>query len=333
MADTPPDRPEMIERLQAGVAPALALLAGMQLDVFTPLAEGPATAESVAARLGVAPERLDRLLAALVTAGLLTHRGGLYANTDESAAFLVRGGPRYIGGQHELLSDLWAADMRTAASIRSGRPAAQHDFAHMTDEALAAFLRGLVPYATQTGRDVAKLFDLTIAGSVIDIGGGSGAAVAAMLADHPHLSGTLFDLPPVARVAGPILAGLPGGQRMAIEAGDILAGPPSGRYHLALLRALLQVLPPDQAALAVRHSVQALEPGGWIAITGSGILSDDGFSPPGGVYLNVTLMNFYPGGKAHRFSDHARWLAEAGCGPAEFMQLPSGAPLIRAQRL
>ena len=68
-----------------------AALAGMQLDVFTPLATGPLPAEGVADALGLDAARLKRVLDALVVADLLTLTDGLYANTAEAAQFLVRG--------------------------------------------------------------------------------------------------------------------------------------------------------------------------------------------------------------------------------------------------
>lgn len=325
--------PNTIEQLQAGVAPALAWLAGMQLDLFSRLGDGFSTPANLAEQLNVGPDRLVRLLNALTLAGLLRHEGGRYANSPEARAFLNRHSADFLGDQHKLLADIWAADMQTAQSIRKGKPAALHDFSHMDEEALSSFMRGLVPYSAATGRHLAEIFDLSKVASIIDIGGGSGAAVAAMIEKRPGMHATLFELPTVAAAAKPILAALPGGDRVNVETGNILTAPPRGKYQLALLRAVLQVMSPEEAAVAVDHTCAALEPGGWIAIAGSGILTDDGLSPLGGVYTNLTLMNLYPHGTAHRFSDHWRWLEQSGCGPAEWLTLPNGAPLIRAQKV
>ena len=325
--------PNSIEQLQAGVAPALAWLAGMQLDLFSRIGDSFSTPVALAEQLNVGADRLVRLLNALTLAGLLRHEGGRYANSPEARTFLNRHSPEFLGDQHGLWADIWAADLQTAQSIRTGGPAALLDFSRADETGLSSFLRGLAPYSAATGRHLAEIFDLSKIVSVIDIGGGSGAAVAAMIEKRPGLRATLFELPSVAAAAKPILAALPGGDRVGIETGDILTAPPHGKHQLALLRAVLQVMSPEDAALAVKHTCAALEPGGWIAIAGSGMLKDDGLSPPGGVYINLTLMNLYPGGTAHRLSDHARWLEQSGCGPAEWLTLPSGAPLIRARKL
>lgn len=94
-------RPDTINSHLNAVYPALAMLAGMQLDVFTPLGDGPRTVEEIACALDVAPGKLRPLLYALVTAGLLELAGERFANTPEADAFLVRGRPRYLGSAHQ----------------------------------------------------------------------------------------------------------------------------------------------------------------------------------------------------------------------------------------
>src|SRR4029453_4033761 len=92
--------PEKIEGLAMGVSPWFAMLAGMELDVFTTLKDGPLTGRQVAATLGVDPIRLNPLLYALVAARLLTALAHLSDNTPEANHFLVRGRPDYIGMRH-----------------------------------------------------------------------------------------------------------------------------------------------------------------------------------------------------------------------------------------
>jgi hypothetical protein len=120
MPDTDQVKPATIQRLQDAVSPAFALLAGMQLDLFTPLADAELTPAELAVRLGVDANRLSRLLYALAATGLLDAREGRFRNSPEAAEFLVRGQPRYLGGSHELLASIWSANLHTAESIRTG---------------------------------------------------------------------------------------------------------------------------------------------------------------------------------------------------------------------
>ena len=91
-------RPDTINALRFGVDSALAMLAGMQLEVFTPLQHGAMTTEEIANAIGVAPTRLPLLLYALVAAGLLNEQDGRFSNTPETQHFLVKGSPLYMGG-------------------------------------------------------------------------------------------------------------------------------------------------------------------------------------------------------------------------------------------
>jgi SAM-dependent methyltransferase len=325
--------PETITRLQAGAGPAFAMLAGMQLELFTPLAEGPMTAAELAGKIGVAEDRLSRLLYALVAANLLEIHEDRFVNTREASAFLVKGRAGYIGSLHELLSQLWTADLLTAQSIRTGEAAALHDFAAMSDAEMATMLRGMHASAVAAGRELLRRFDFSACRSVVDVGGGSGGLVAALCEAFPDLSGALFELPRTAVLAAPILAETPGGARVSIEPGDILSAPPRGTYDAAVVRALAQTLSPEDAGRAIANAAAALRPGGTIYVMGGGVLDNDRLNPHAAVFWNVTFMNLYSGGGSYTEAQHAAWLAAAGCGAPHRTTLANGGGIIRATKL
>ena len=134
-------KPASVAEMRASVEPALALLAGMQLGVFTALGEAELSAQEIAAKIGCDAGRLSRLLYALTLIGLLEVTDGRFRNGPEAAEVLVAGKPGYIGGAHEVISKVWSANLNTAESIRSGKPAAEHDFSTAKPEDTAAFLR------------------------------------------------------------------------------------------------------------------------------------------------------------------------------------------------
>ena len=83
--------PKTIFRHAYGVYPSMAMLAGMQLDVFSPLRDGPMSGARLAEALDVPQEKLRPLLYALVNAELLRIEGDRFANTSEGDRYLVRG--------------------------------------------------------------------------------------------------------------------------------------------------------------------------------------------------------------------------------------------------
>jgi O-methyltransferase/methyltransferase family protein len=308
-----PGEPTTIRNVQRGVFPAFALLAGMQLELFTALAEGPASAAQAAQRLGVREQKLAPLLYALVLTGLVELKEEKFANSAEADEFLVKGRRRYLGGVHELWNDLWHATLNTAQSIRTGKPQAKHDFVDGDTEALTSFLRGLAANALPRGRRLAKEFDFSGCRSVIDVGGGSGSGLLGLLEAYPKLRGTLFELPPIAAIAETLLRGAAHADRIAIEASDITAAPPESRHDAAICMQLIQVLSPADAARAIAHMAQAVEPGGTVYIVASGALDDSRLAPATAVFINVTFLNVYDDGQSYTQEQYFGWLAAAGC--------------------
>jgi hypothetical protein len=136
----------------------------------------------------------------------------------------------------------------------------------------------------------------------------------------------------VPRPTQPLLADATWTDRIEIEIGGIVAAPPKGLHDAAILRAVIQVLSPKDAACAIGHAFTCLRPGGTIFITGSGIIADDRLQPAAGVYLNLTLMNLYPAGAAYTVSTHFDWLRQAGFDDPRRATLPNGSEVISATR-
>jgi|SRR5215813_7270356 len=100
MSTQPRTIPKTIETLADAVYPSFAMLAGMELDLFTPLKDGPLTADEIARAAGTDRAKTAPLLHALVAIGLLKSDGDCFLNSPEADQFLVRGSPDYIGMRH-----------------------------------------------------------------------------------------------------------------------------------------------------------------------------------------------------------------------------------------
>jgi hypothetical protein len=327
----PPPPPTTIDRTLLAGFPSAGLLAAMQLELFTPLGHGPMTADELAATLGVSARRLAPLLYLLVHAGLLRQDGDRFANTEEAQHYLVKGGASYLGGGHELFSDLYRAAFQTAASIRADRPQAKHDFAAMSEQELGAFFRGLHGLAVVQGRQLARERDFGRFRRLIDVGGGSGGAAIGACEVCPELRAVVADLPSVVPFTRRFIdeAGLAG--RISAEIVDITAVPPSSSYEVAILRNVLQVLPAEEARRTVLNVGRALEPGGELYIIGQ-CLNDTRLSPPETVAFNLVFLNIYDDGQAYTFAEHRAWLEEAGFTDVERTMLQRGLSRISARK-
>ena len=330
-ADNATLQPTTIQKLATAVYPSFAMLAGMQLDVFTPLKDGPMTAEQLSGALDVKAEKLSPLLYALVAAELLTVDGEKFANTPEADHYLVKGTPTYMGGGQALASYQWHATLKTAESIRTGEPAERVDYAARTPEESEASYRRRHPPTLQQGQEFAALYDFSSAKTLVDIGGGSGALAIAVAQAHPHLHATVVDLPSVTPITQIFIeeAGLT--ERVDALPADVVNVSLPRTFDVAVLFAFIQVLSPEEARRALVHVYNALNPGGVVYIRGS-ILDDTRLSPPEMVGYSLFFLNVFTQGGTYTEYEYRKWLTQAGFVDFERMVLPDARSLIRARK-
>ena len=326
-----PLRPETIEKLDAAVYPSFAMLAGMQLDLFTPLKDRPMNVEELAQALGVGSTKLEPLLYCLVAAGLLTVDGERFSNTPESSHFLVRGKPAYAGGRHESFSSHWNATLKTAESIRAGAAQAKLDFHDMTPEQEEALYRGGHAPTLADGRMLPTRYDFTAYRSLMDLGGGSGGIAIGVTEECPQIHATVGELPEVVAITQRFIGEAGTKDRLSVMAADFLNGSMNGSFDAVVMRNIIQVMTVDEARSALKNVIQVVKPGGDIYILGR-VLDDSHLSPPNGLYGNLFFLNIYDGGQAYTEGHHRDWLAEAGFESIERTVLPNGRSIIVARK-
>jgi SAM-dependent methyltransferase len=327
-----PLRPTIIPSLAGSVPQALALLAGMELDLFPPLRDGPLTTDQISQALGVGAARLQPLLALLAATGLLMGEpDGRFTNSPEAAAFLVRGQPGYMGSVHELWADMWRAELRTARSVRSGKPQAAHNFAAMSADELHAFIRGSHSGAVSAARLLLAARDLSDCHQLLDVGGGSGGLAITMSAALPAIRATVVELPLVAPITQRFVDEASAHHTVKVAIADVARDPLPCRGDVAVCNRFVQVLAPDAAARAIAHIAEALEPGGIVYIMGQ-VLDDSRLSPPAAVAFGLLALNMYAGGQAFTEADHRGWLDGAGFVNIRREMLPNGYSLMSARK-
>ena len=304
-------RPDTVNKLRFAADAAFSMLAGMQLDLFTPLKDSPMTANQIADALGVGSARLRLLLYALVTAGLLTEKEGYFSNTPEADQFLVKGMPSYLGDMHAVLSNRSTVKLKTAESIRTGVPQAKVDFSKSSQEELEAFLRRINLLAVEAAHALLERFDFSSTKTLVDVGSGGGGLAITMTKACPHMQATAIDLPLVTPIAQKIVEEEGATDHVKVMSADVLNGPLPGSYDVAVLRALLQVLSPEDARLAVKNIGAAMNPGGTIYIVAQ-VLDNSRTSPLEAVGFNLLFLNVFDAGESYTEQEHRDWLREAG---------------------
>ncbi len=333
---SPTSEPKTIKKLATAVYPSFAMLAGMQLDVFTPLKNGPMSAEQIADAIGVKPSKLKPLLYALVAAELLTVEGNSFSNTDEANLFLVRDTPSYVGDHVHLNPFLnlwiWRATLKTAESIRTGIPQEEYDESEKSEEELESIFRGTRPIAVRAGRELVARYNFSSYRTLLDVGGGSGGLAVAIIEACPHIQATVVDLPRVTPVTRHLVNEAGAADRVNVMTADVVRGPLIGSFDVAVLRAFIQVLWPNDARNALKNVSAVINPGGAIYILGH-ILDNSRISPLEEVGHNLASVNAYERVPAdYTEQEHKDWLTEAGFEQIERTTLPNGDGVMTAKK-
>jgi SAM-dependent methyltransferase len=236
----------------------------------------------------------------------------LFSNTEEAQLYLVRDGHSYMGRVHEFWSGIWSAELKTAESIRTGKPQSKWDYSTMSNEEVEKFFRGTFPGLTNLARKWAEKYDFSSFKALLNAGGGSGAMSIALTEACPGMRATVVELPAVTSYTQIFVNEAGAADRIEVVAEDIVQDSVTGSFDVAILSAVLQVLSPDDARRALRNIGNAMEPGGRIFIRGMGILDDSRLSPPEAVVHNLVFVNLYDDGQAYTKREYEDWLLDAG---------------------
>lgn len=309
-----------------------AVYAATELGIADALAGGPTTAGDLAGRLGLDAAAAVRLLRALVSLGVCSHVDGGYALT-ETGALLRDDHPRSLRGwclmtgRH--LWDVWAAlpdVVRTGIHVH-GRDGTPNRFRLLDDRPVEAadFHRAMTELSRMVGAAVADaVAKLASPGAtVVDVGGGHGELLCAVLRRSPGLRGIVLDLPSAAAGAVELLRAHGVEERARVATGDFFAAVPAG--DLLLLKTVLHDWD-DAAALAIlRECSRALRPGGVVLVVERVLAETVGDHPRDRAACRADLnMLVATGGRERTAADFVRLAGSAGLAIVEQTPAPAG---------
>ncbi|MBA7635439.1 3-hydroxy-5-methyl-1-naphthoate 3-O-methyltransferase [subsurface metagenome] len=329
--------PQKIENLTMSAYPFFAMLAGMQLNLFTALRDRSMTSKQIADSIGVNAKKLTPLLYALVAADLLTLERNLFSNSNEANHFLVPSSPNYMvdhacfNVDPIFMSWVVTAAQKTSDTIRSGIPQCKYDFSTMSEEQLEKGFRATLPIAVRAGHELVAKYDFTARRHLLDVAGGVGGLSIAITEDCPHMKATVVDLEHVIPMTQKVVDEIGDTDRVNVISADVVRDPLSGSYDVAVLRAIIQVLPPKDVALMLENVSSVVEAGGMIYVLGH-VLDNSRISPIEEVWYSSLNINFYDIPGSYAEGEYRDWLSGAGFDPLGRDRLSNGDSVIVARK-
>lgn len=320
--------------METGMAfwPSRVLLTAVKLGVFSTLGANAMTGEALGNALGLHEQRIWDFFDALVALQFLERdgdgRAASYRNTPETAAFLDRGSPEYLGGILEMAHDRlyvhWsglAEGLRTgeAQSERKDNGQSTFDSLYADEARLEQFIAAMTGVQRGNFRALATKYDFSRYQHLCDVGGSAATLSIEIASRHPNLKCTSFDLPPVEPIARKAIAKAGLSDRVTTASGDFFADD-LPHADVITMGNILHDWDLERKKLLIRKAYDAL-PSGGVYIVIENIIDNERRQNAFGLMMSLNMLVETGSGFDYTGRDFAEWSEEAGFKRSEILPL------------
>ena len=299
------------------------------------LADGPKTASELAGETGTHAPSLHRLMRALASLGVLSedarHRFALAplgealrsdAPGAARATILALAGDWWWRGWEHVLYCLETGKtgMQKTTGMTVFGYLAQHP------QEAAYFNDAMVGFHGDEPRAVADACDFSHGETVVDVGGGTGNLLAAILERHPSTHGILADVPHVIDEARTRMASLGVLERCDLQAIDFFESVPAGG-DVYLLSHVIHDWTEEECLAILRNCRRAMKPGSRLQIVEMVLPAGD--TPHPGKLLDLAML-VMPGGKERTAEEYRLLLNAAGLRMTRVILTASAVSVVEA---
>ena len=290
---------------------SLSIAAIARLGVADCLESGPKTTARIAAELNLHEDSLYRVLRALAGSGIFFEGDGrTFSQTPLSALLCTNARPSLRYCAMMSLDDWYHKGFQAVAETIANGRTGMHNvfgmemFGYLQKNPAEAenFNKGMTDLSSGEAPAVVASYDFSGFSHIVDVGGGMGLLLAAVLESAPGLRGTLFDMPYVIEQArsAPTLA--PHAGRCDFVGGDFLEGVPAGA-DAYIMKHIIHDWDHERSAKMLGNCRRSMKPGGKLLVVDRVIGAPN--EPDAKKYFDIAMM-VWPGGRER---DHAEWRA------------------------
>lgn len=313
------------------------LRTAVELDLFSNLAAGPATAREVALRLGLNEQALTRLLLALVCMEYLAQAGEKFSLTDIARDYLVKSSPLYFGDYVLFKDKLDESWRQLTTTVKTGEPFTRVNQDAVAEEFFPRLATAIFPINFTTAQMVADELGIASMNSprILDLA--AGTAVWSIPAAQANKNARIdaLDFAPVIEVAKRFVAKHGVSEQYAYLTGnwrDIKLS--ANEYDVIYLGHILHSEGKQVAQELLNCCVAALKPGGRIVV--AEFLGNDAHNAPLFTTLfAVNMMLATTSGCTFAISELNEMFMQAGLKGAEQLRVPfweDQSPIVVGQK-
>lgn len=340
---TVPPAPHIVLETMHSAFLARALYVVAELGIPDLLSGGPQTCVELADKLGVQPQPLHQLVRAVASTGLLHTEPGRESGPQQRYSLSEAGQSLQTGhpsGTRDLILTMQGATFwncqrvlgerittgRTGPEIAYGMTLFEHLQRHPNEA--TRFNRMMIATHGDESFRTARTYDFSWARTVVDVGGGIGTLLLAVLRENAHLSGTLFDLPDVAAEARTHCAEAGLLDRCSIASGSFFDSVPPGADVYLLCR-ILHDWNDHTCVRILQACAQAMNPHSRLLIVEKVLPEGDG--PHLGKTLDLIMLAL-TNGRERTATEYRQLLAQAGLRGQRLLPTGSASSIIEAAR-
>jgi hypothetical protein len=305
-------------QIALGFIPAAALHVAARLDLAERLAGGPRTVADLAAEAGVGPDPLYRVLRALASVGIFAETAPrTFASTPP--ADLLRKGEGSLGDGIQFMTDAlhFQAYGDMLHTVQTGEPSAEKavgmplfDYLARTPEWSASFNNAMTAFSASVMPAVLEAYDFSGITRLVDVAGGHGRVLSAVLQAYPAMQGVLFDVDHVIAGAAPLLAAAGVAERCRTEAGDFFTAVPAGG-DAYIMKHIIHDWEDDRALTILKNIRRAIAPVPGARLILLEAVVSPANEPDMGKLIDLEMMLF-PRGRERTADEFATLFARGG---------------------
>lgn len=322
-------------QLSWGYAPPLIIEAAVKHHLFDLLGASPQTAPQLAKGSGASLRGIKAICNALVGLKLLARKKDRYLLTPESATFLVSGKPAYHGEFFRHVStQLIPKWLALDKSVRTGTSAQSVNSEKNGAEFFAEFVEAIFPLSYAAAKAFGEHLGVSRTKkpiSVLDLAAGSGVWGIALAELSTQVRVTAVDWPKVLAITKKVAWRHGVANRLTGILGDLLTVPFGRNHQVATLGHILHSEGEARSRKLLKKTLDALAPGGTIAIM-EFLVNKDRTDPLVGLLFAVNMLVNTEEGDTFSFEEISGWLRDVGFTKPRLLKVPAVSPLLLATK-